>query len=469
MLSKFANHYFDPVRLLKKSEPCGEIPPTKQVLSRAIYIIWPAVLEAVLIGLVGMIDTMMVSTLGTAAISAVGLTIQPKYIALCPFFALNVSVSALVARRKGEGNAQNANRIMLQGIIMALVMTAIISFLGVFYASPIIRLCGSQPDTHDAAVSYLVIILGFQAFNTLSMVINAAQRGAGNTRIAMRTNVVSNLVNITFNYLLIGGKFGFPALGVRGAAIATVMGTGVALIMSVASIIPREAFLSLRSIFDFRFEKSTFVSLSKMSMGAFVEQICLRFGFLIFSLIVANLGTRDFAVHNICMNVLTFTFFFGDGLSTAAVTLVGQTLGAKRPDMARIYSGVCLKIGLLTSVVLSVVLCLFAKPIIGLFSKDPDIIADGSHILYLMTFIVLTQLAMVIYCGCLRSAGDVKYVAFIGLISVSILRPVMGWLLCWQLGYGLLGAWIGLACEQCCRFVMSFLRFRTGNWTKLKL
>lgn len=469
MFRNLINFYFSPSRMLKTVPQVGELPPTREIAGRAMNIIWPAVLESVLIGLVGMIDTMMVSTLGTAAISAVGLTMQPKYIALCAFFAVNVAVSALVARRKGEGDRHSANRIMQLGIFLTIILTALISIVMVSFASPIIEFCGSQADTHNDAVIYMSIIVGGQIFNTLSMVINAAQRGAGNTRIAMRTNVASNLVNIVFNYLLIGGNFGFPALGVAGAAIATVIGTVVALLMSVRSIMAPDGFLSTALLSKFHFNRQELSSIANMSSGAFVEQVCLRVGFLIFSLIVARLGTRDFAVHNICMNVLNFTFFFGDGLSTAAVTLVGQSLGAKRPDMARIYTGLCQRIGFLISIVLSIALLLGAKQIVGLFSRDASIIADGSHILYLLTYIVLLQIAMVIYCGCLRSAGDVRFVALIGLVSVSILRPLLGWALCWGLGWGLYGAWIGLACEQTSRFVMSYLRFRTGKWTRIQL
>ncbi|MCI6639677.1 MAG: MATE family efflux transporter [Pygmaiobacter massiliensis] len=465
----FVERYFSPKYMLKKVPVRGEIPPVSALLARTDSIVWPAVIESVLLGLVGMIDTVMVGTLGTVSLSAVGLTAQPKYISLCPFFAMNVAVSALVARRRGEGDRENANRIMHQSIIITLVLTALISVIGWLAASPIIDFCGAQPDTHQQAVDYFRIVTAGLGFNTLSMVINAAQRGAGNTKIAMRTNVASNLVNIFFNYLLIGGNLGFPKLGVSGAAIATVLGTIVALIMSVLSVRAPEGFLHLQLRQLGSVDKKNFNSLVKMGSGAFVEQICMRVGFLLFAMIVAKLGTRDFAVHNICMNVMNFVFFFGEGLSTAAVTLVGQSLGQKRPDLARIYAGICQRLGFIMSVVLAAILIGFAPQIVGMFSTDPTIIQDGAQILYMMIYCVLMQICMVVYCGCLRGAGDIRYVALIGLVSVSIVRPICSWVLCWPLGYGLIGAWVGFAMDQTCRFLMSWLRFRAGKWTRIRL
>lgn len=168
----------------------------------------------------------MVSSLGSYAVAAVGLTSQPKFLGLSLFIAANVSISALVARRKGQQKKEEANRIFLTFLIFLIIMSVILSVVIVMAADPIIRFCGSEEQTHDGAVRYFRIIMGGMIFNVLQMGINAAQRGAGNTRITMRTNLVSNTVNIIFNYLLIQGHFGFPALGIEGAGLATVAGHG---------------------------------------------------------------------------------------------------------------------------------------------------------------------------------------------------------------------------------------------------
>ena len=192
---------------------------TRQLLKNTLGMAWPAVLESFFIALAGMIDVKMVSNLGSYAVAAVGLTTQPKFLGLAFFIATNVALSALVARRFGEKRREDANQVMITALVMSILVCAVISTLCVTLANPIINLCGSQPDTHAAAVTYFRIIMGGIIFSVISMTINAALRGSGNTRIAMTTNVTSSVLNICGNYLLIEGHFGFPALGIAGAAI----------------------------------------------------------------------------------------------------------------------------------------------------------------------------------------------------------------------------------------------------------
>lgn len=182
------------------------------MVKETIRIAWPAVLESFFISLAGMIDTMMVSSMGTAAVAATGLTVQPKFITLAVFFACNTAVSALVARRRGQQDQRSANEVLLTAIVFSVLACILLSVISVSLADPIINLCGSTEETHTYAVTYFRVIQGGMIFNVLCMVINAAQRGAGNTRIAMTTNVASSLVNICFNYLLIGGNLGLSLI-----------------------------------------------------------------------------------------------------------------------------------------------------------------------------------------------------------------------------------------------------------------
>ena len=206
---------------------------------------WPAMLESFFIAFAGLIDSLMVSSVGAYAVAAVGLTTQPKFLGLALFIAANVSISALVARRMGEGKREEANRIFSTFFLFIIAAGIVISILLVAFADPIIRLCGSETETHDAAVSYFRIVMGGMIFNVIQMGVNSAQRGAGNTRITMRTNLTASVVNIGLNYLLIQGHFGFPALGVKGAALATVIGTVVASVMSIVSIYKDTTFISI--------------------------------------------------------------------------------------------------------------------------------------------------------------------------------------------------------------------------------
>ena len=191
---------------------------SKEDIKKTLDMAWPAMLESFFAAFAGLVDSLMVSSLGSYAVAAVGLTTQPKFLGLSLFIASNVAISALVARRKGEDKKEEANKIFSTFLVFLLAAAVLMSIVLVVFADPIIRLCGSEELTHDSAVTYFRIIMGGMLFNVLQMGINSAQRGAGNTRITMRTNLVSNTVNIIFNYLLIQGHFGFPALGIRGAA-----------------------------------------------------------------------------------------------------------------------------------------------------------------------------------------------------------------------------------------------------------
>ena len=447
----------------------GELPADRDILSGTVRMAWPSIMESFLVSLVGMVDTFMVSSLGVYAIAAVGLTTQPKFIGLAVFISLNVAVSAIVARRKGEGNRESANKVLQQALLITGGLLVVVSTLCVAFADPILHLAGSQPDTHRPAVTYFRIVMGGMAFNVVSMVINAAQRGAGNTRISLTTNLVSNLVNVVFDYLLIGGHFGFPALGVAGAAIATVIGSVCGCALSILSMLHRDNFICIREVKKIGFDKATVRAITNIGSSTLAEQAFLRIGFMTFAVIVARLGTIPMAAHQIGMNLMSICFSFGDGLSVASVALVGQSLGRGRPDLARVYGNVCQRCGLLFACGLSVIFLTLGQRIFGLFSEDPAILSYGRMIMMVMMVEVFLQISQVVFSGCLRGAGDTVFTAVVSLVSVLAVRPLMGWLLCYPAGLGLCGAWLGLLSDQFVRFLMTYLRFGSGNWMNRKV
>lgn len=460
---------FDPARVLKNEPAAGEIPPVRSLLKDTISVAWPSIVESFLIALVGFIDTIMVGALGSYAIAAVGLTQQPKFIGLCFFMAMSTAISAIVARRRGEDNRESAVRILRMCLGITVALTAVISAACIAFADPIIRFAGSAEDTHEAAVEYFRIIMGGIVFTTVSMIINAAQRGAGNTKLAMRTNIVSNLVNVVFNYLLIGGNLGFPALGTRGAAIATVIGSIFGCGMSVFSLFSKQSFVYIRGIKGWLASKFDARSLLNVGSSAFIEQIFLRIGFLLFAITVANLGTTPYAAHQIGMNMMSLTFSLGDGLSVASVALIGRSLGQKRRDLAKLYASMCQRLGLLCAFIMSMVFLFFGRQLFSLFSKEPEILDLGEMIMRVLCVVIYLQITQVVFFGCLRGAGDTKYTAFASLISVAIIRPGLSWLLCYPCGLGLLGVWMGLFGDQLMRFILGFIRIRQGNWLKIKI
>lgn len=464
---------FSSKRILREMGSMDELPSDRMLLQETIRVAWPSILESFLTALVTVIDTIMVSSLGPAAIAAVGLTTQPKYICLSAFFSMNIAVSTIVARRRGEGDRAGANCVLMQALIMGVMLIAAVTTLGLTVAEPLMRLMGSNEATHELAVGYFRIIVGGMLFQAITMVINAAQRGAGNTKIAMRTNLVSNLVNIVFNYLLIGGKLGFPALGIWGAAIATVLGTVAASVMALHSVLDAHGYLCLRrkqSPVRFQcFNKPIVRSISRISASTLLEQFFMRIGFLLFTMIVARIGTNAFAAHQVGMDILNLSYAFGEGLSVAAVALVGRSLGAGRADLAKVYGGFCQGIGMLCSAVLATVFLLCGDAIFRLFSDQAEVLEYGRTIMQLMCVIVFMQISQVIYSGCLRGGGDVRFVAMVTLVAVGCVRPLTVWLLVDLIPLGVLGAWLGQLMDQLVRLVLSFCRFKHNKWLKLRV
>ncbi len=438
----------------------------------AFKMAWPAVLENFFVSLASMIDTLMVSGLGTAAVSAVGLTTQPKFIALTLFLAVNVAISALVARRFGQNNRYNANEILFTSLIFTVVACLVITVITVLGADTIISWCGSNSDTHESAVVYFQVIQGGMIFNVLSLAINAAQRGSGNTKIAMTTNITSSVVNIIFNYLLIEGHFGFPAWGLFGAAVATVLGTVVACFMSILSLFNKNSYMSLPFIIKEKIKATVdcLRSIVNLSTNFFLENIAMRVGFLTTAIVAAGLGTDPFAAHQVGMNFLSLSFSFGNGMQVAAVALIGQSLGKKDAALAKRYGTICQLIGLAISIVLMVIIFFFGRDLFALFFDDPDVLDMGVLIMNFIAIIMIFQISQTIYSGCLRSAGDAKFTLFASLISVAIIRTVVTWGLAGGIvDLALTGIWIGVLSDQLSRFIFFSIRYHRGKWTSIDI
>ncbi|MBQ8518810.1 MAG: MATE family efflux transporter [Agathobacter sp.] len=446
--------------------------PKKEHFKTCFNMAWPSILESFFMAFAGLLDSLMVSSLGPSAVAAVGLTAQPKFIALSIFIALNVSISALVARRRGEGRREDANQIVMTALLFALIAVGVISTLFLTNIDAILTLCGTNADTHADAVTYLSIIMGGIVFNVIQMSINSAQRGSGNTKITMRTNMVSNIINVFGNWVLIGGNLGFPALGVRGAALATVFGSLVASIMSIISILGKDTFISIPYMIHERIRPAftAFKNVIHVGYSIFFEQLLMRIGFMATAIMAANQGTDAMAAHQVSMNLMGLAFSFGDGLQAAAVALIGHSLGAKQPERAKEYGATCRFMGLAISIVLGFVYLLGGRTLFGLFfPKEPAIVNICIHISYVIIVTILFQISQVIYMGCLRGAGDTKYTAMCSMLSVTVIRTVFSYVCCYIFHWGIIGIWMGILADQVSRYIFASTRFKQGNWVNIKI
>ena len=440
-----------------------------EITKETFDITWPSVLESVLVSLAGMVDTYMVSSLGKAAVSSIGVTNQPKFFMYTAFFAMGTVISLLVARKVGEKKRKEANGLFLSGFVVVVVLCLAMSLLNVVLARPFMQFAGANSETIDYSVKYYRIVMGFGIFNLLSLYINAAQRGSGNTRIAMITNLTSNAINVVMNYLLIGGNLGFPALGVIGAAIATVVGTVVACGLSVMSLFNEKSFVQVQFMKAEKVRPSMADVREMIPIGStiFLENILTRAGMMITSAMTARIGTAPYAAHIVGMHFMTLGSAFGEGLQSATIALVGRSIGEKDIEKARQYTWSGQSFGLVISIAVSAAVLIFDDKIFGLyFPNDQDMIAYGRIISFFFAFILPIMVSKIVFGGSLRGAGDVRYVMIGSTIAVTLVQPAALYVMQMIMHLGLKAVWGSMLISQATQLIIFCTRYLSGKWEK---
>ena len=440
-----------------------------------ITIAWPAALEGLLLSLMNSFDTMMVGRLGPAAIASVGLCSQPRMILLLVAQALCTGTTAVVARRKGEERQDAAVSCLKQSLAIITLIGIIITLCGVFGANWLVRLAGANAETEANAALYFRIISMAFLFNCWSLCICAGQRGIGQTRVTMVVNMTANIVNVFLNYCLIQGHFGFPALGVRGAAIATAIGTTVSFLMAVRAVL-KKGYLCLRPFGGFAFDRQTVESLFHVGGGTIAESVFMRVGFLINGRLIAGVGTAAYASNQIVMQVTGLAFTMGDGTASACTSLVGQSLGAGKKEKAKLYVKVVQRVSAVISLAI-ILFTFFGRNFLpALFTDDMQIRAMVTLCFLVLLIGIFPQNLRVILSGCLRGAGDVRFVAIVSLISVLILRPLATWFFCYPLNamfphmnFGFTGPWLSFVIDAFVRAGMLIVRVNKGSWVNIRL
>jgi putative MATE family efflux protein len=440
-----------------------------------INLTWPALAESILVSFVSMVDMMMVASLGAYAIGAVGLVTQPRFAMLASFQALSVGATAMVSRFKGARDRENGNMALNQSLIMTAGITVLL-FLGMFFwGEALVRFLAGKniaENTIQEALSYLrVQVYGFPSLS-FTFTINAVLRGVGNTRAAFYNNAVSNLVNIFFNYCLIGGKLGFPALGVTGASIATVIGQCTALGMALWKVLGGREFVRIEFKKLFRIDVSMMGRILNIGIPALVEQFVMRVGIMLFTVIVTSLGDYSYAAHMIAMNIQQLSFTTGMAFGAAAATLTGQCLGRLRADLAKLYVKMTQNLSYIVSTLVALLLFSGGGLISSLYSDDTELIRLAANMLKIIAVVNPVSNARFVYLAALRGAGDSRFAVVISIVGVLLVRPLLSLalvvpLLPFQLG--LAGVWIALSSDGVVCYVLSRFRFKQGKWAAIKV
>ena len=462
---------------LKVTKAIPEGVKARELFQDIVRIAWPSFVELLLTQLASMVDLMMVGSMGgeahpeigVQALSAVGLTTQPKFLLMGAFVAMNTGVTALVARYKGQDDKEKANLVVRQGLMLTFCLTLILSILGTVFARPMVIFMGSTEEQVTIwATQYLQIqMIGFMTM-ALTSTVTAALRAVGDSKTCMIYNLIANLVNVVFNWLLIYGNLGFPALGVAGASLATVLGQFVAFVIALTVLLRGNGFLKLELKLGFKPDNLVLGNVVNIGIPAMIEQLLMRAGMIIFAKTVASLGTTAFATHNVCMNIQALSFMTGQAFAVSATTLMGQSLGKRRTDMAQAYCSRTRSVGFAFSILLAVVFVFFGGTIVSFYNSDPEIIRMGGRIMLFVAFLQPFQSSQFIIAGALRGAGDTKATAMFTFITVLLVRPIVAIILV-KIGFGLYGAWLAMACDQILRSALVLGRYSSGRWKLIKL
>lgn len=426
-------------------------------LSKEIYKIGvPSFLETLFTTFTNIIDSKMVSALGVTAISAISVTNAPRLFILSVFFSINIVLTSLVARCVGEKNRDEANRIFDLIMKFVIIASIILSILAVVLARPLMIVFSHQEDTLDASVVYFRIVMGGMIFNTVFMAINAAMRGFGKTNLTFISNVVSSVVNIILNYLLIEGHFGFPALGVKGAAIATVAGMVAACIQMTLVAMKKDYFVNIPYCLGkkFRPTKEGSKEVLEMYRSTFTDSLATRVSILIISGIVARIGSFQMAVYSIGMHLLNVNVAVGTGLQTAAVALIGRSHGARDKALLKQYKRNIISLSAVSALVLATLFILGGRTFFGFFSNEAEFISIGAKSCLFIGAITISQTLKFAYVGCLQGVGAMKEVMRASIVSFAFVNLSVLAVCVFVLKMGIWGVWTGSLVSQTVQAIM---------------
>lgn len=453
---------------LKVSKTLPDGIESKMLYSDIIHIAWPSLVELTLTQLASMVDLMMVGQLGPWALTAVGLTTQPKFLMMTMFMAMNVGATAMVARYKGAGNQKKADEVLRQALLMTFVIGMVFAVVGYITAPWLIKFMGAtEAHVLEASVSYLRIqMIGLPGL-ALTSTITATLRGVGNSKTAMIYNAMANIINVFFNYMLIYGNFGAPRMEVAGASLATIIGQYCAMFMAFYAVMNGRQYIILRFRDGFKPNMEEIKKIVDIGLPAMIEQLVMRVGLIIYTRTVAGLGTLAYAVHQVCLNIQSLSFMNGQAFAVSATSLMGQSLGKKRHDMAQAYTSRARKLGMCVSITLGVVFFFFGGQIVALYSGgDQSLVELGAIIMMFVAVVQPFQSSQLILAGALRGAGDTKVTAIITFLTVLLVRPALAIFAINVLGMGLEGAWYALVIDQILRSLLVLLRYNSGAWKR---
>ncbi len=456
--------------LVKQSLRGIEHDYTRGSLRAAIVLLAiPMILELSLESVFAVVDIFFVGRLGPNAIATVGLTELSITMVYSIAIGLSTAATAIVARRIGEKDPDAAAHAGMQSLLIAFIITAIISVCGIVFAPDLLRIMGASPEVVREGATFTRIMLGGSIVIILLFLINGIYRGAGDAAMAMKSLWVSSLLNIILCPMLINGYGPFPELGLKGAAIATTIGRGIGVLYQCYHLYRGKGIIKIKAS-HFKWDIPVIKTLVKVAWPATFQFIIQSGSWIVMGILVARTGgTEATAGYQIAIRNIVFFILPAWGLSNAAATLVGQNLGAGQPERAERSVMLTAKYNAVFMTAITLFFLLFASSVIHIFTDNSEVHRIGTLALKVIgSGYIFYGIAMVMMQA-LNGAGDTRTPTWINLVGFWFFQVPFAFVLAKTYHLGPLGAFIAVPVAEMGIAMAAWYFFRKGKWKKVNV
>jgi putative MATE family efflux protein len=454
------------LRLLRQAITGSEKEFTTGSIDRAIFLLAvPMVLEMVMEGLFALVDIFFVSKLGKEATATIGLTevVITQVVALA--LGLSMATTAMVARRIGEKDIEGASRAAMQAIFIGVIVCSVIAVIFFFTAADILRFMGGSAELVRKGNGYTRILLTGSSTLFFLYLLNAIFRGAGDASIAMRTLWIANAINIILDPMLIFGLGPIPAMGVAGAAIATTTGRGIGVCYQVYHLVSGKSLIHLQRK-HLVWIGTIITKLIKVSSTGVLQFLIATASWLFIVRIISVFGDAAVAGYSIGIRMIIFTILPAWGMAGAASTLVGQNLGALKPDRAEKSVWRTAFFNMIFLSTISVLFLFFAPVLIPFFTQDEEVIQMGILCLRIICLGYVFYAYGMVIGQAFNGAGDTVTPTWINFIAFWVLQIPLCYMFSTIFHWGPVGVFWGIAISESSLAVIAVFIFRKGRWKK---